>query len=193
MEQQQESLSNIIKASTKANHQELEKEVVLRLKAMTGPADYAALLQYFYTYFSQIEAHLAPFITANVLPDMQERRKSALILQDIRDLGGDVQQVAPVSLPEVTDALSAMSALYVLEGSTLGGSVIVGMLEKRGISTGISFFSGYGAATMSRWQTFVAALNQLPQSTEDMDRAVNTVRETFDCFLKVFQEVGSLQ
>ncbi|RYF48063.1 MAG: twin-arginine translocase subunit TatC [Cytophagaceae bacterium] len=115
------------------------------------------------------------------------------LLIALPSVSGDVQQVPQVVLPDVTDALSAMSVLYVLEGSTLGGAIIVGMLEKRGITTGISFFSGYGADTMNRWRAFVAALNQLPQNPEDVDRAVNTVRETFDCFLKVFQEVPSVQ
>ena len=70
-------LSTAIKTATQEAHQKLEKKVVKKLKAVRSNADYAELLKYFYAYFNKLENKIAPFITADVLPDHKNRRTSA--------------------------------------------------------------------------------------------------------------------
>jgi len=182
-------LSTAIKEATKTAHQELEKKVVLRLKAIRSNADYADLLKHFYAYFNAIEKAIAPFITADVLPDYADRRDSSYIKRDIEELGGDVNNLPAVQTPEITNTVQALGALYVLEGSIMGGPYIVQMLNKFGVDKGVSFFSGYGEATGQKWGTFISILNNAAQTEEQQAAAIKAADETFARFGDVFGEV----
>lgn len=61
--------------------------------------------------------------------------------------------------PDVLTPAQLVGALYVVEGSTLGGQVIARLLkEQLGVkaNAGASFFAGHGKATPDRWTDFVA-------------------------------------
>lgn len=167
-------------------HQKLEKEVILKLKAIRSDEDYIALLKNFNTYFSALENAITPYITPEVLADFPQRRNSAYIKRDIIELGGDATAKTGIEVPEIKNALDAMAALYVMEGSIMGGKIIVQMLAKGGVTKGVSFFSGYGEDTGRMWGTFVQALDQTGKNKDDENRAVEVANETFNCFAKVF-------
>lgn len=182
-------LSTNIKEATKTAHLELEKKVINKLKAVSDNASYAELLRYFYTYFSQLQKTIAPFISTGILPDYHERRDSSYLKNDILALGKEPGEITPVRLPEINNTLQALGALYVMEGSIMGGSIIVKMLEKSGISTGFSFFSGYGAETGMRWSTFTAVLNQAATNEKEQTQVIQAALDTFNCFIDVFEEL----
>ncbi|MFD2969032.1 biliverdin-producing heme oxygenase [Sphingobacterium bambusae] len=179
-------LSQNIKENTTASHQKLEGIVVRQLKSVRSNADYADVLKNFYAYFHAVEQAIAPFITAEVLPDYSERRNSSYIKQDIEELGGSVDELPATTAPTVSNALEALSALYVLEGSIMGGPYIVQMLNKYGISSGTSFFSGYGEDTGKMWATFTAVLNAYGEDPATHDNAIAIANETFSKFGDVF-------
>ena len=179
-------ISSIIKEATMPAHQKLEKEVILKLKAIRSDEDYITLLKNFNDYFSALENAITPYITPEVLSDLPQRRNSAYIKQDIIELGGDATAATGIEVPEIKNALDAMAALYVMEGSIMGGKIIVQMLAKGGITKGVSFFSGYGEETGSMWGKFVQALDQTGKNAADENRAVEVANETFNCFAKVF-------
>ncbi|KGE12355.1 biliverdin-producing heme oxygenase [Sphingobacterium deserti] len=179
-------LSENIKENTKAAHQKLEAVVVRQLKAVRSNADYAEVLKNFYAYFNAVERAIAPFITSNVLPDYHERRNSSHIKEDILELGSDINELPAASAPSVSNTLEALSALYVLEGSIMGGPYIVQMLNKYGINLGTSFFSGYGQETGTMWASFTAVLNKYAESPTDHERAIEIANETFSKFGDVF-------
>ncbi|RZF59702.1 biliverdin-producing heme oxygenase [Sphingobacterium corticibacterium] len=178
-------LSTKIKETTKVGHQETEKKVVLRIKGISNDADYVELLKCFYAYFHAVEKAIAPYIE-KVLPDYRERRNSSYIKADIEALGGTTDELPVAIAPEVNDAVQAMGALYVLEGSIMGGPYIVQMLQKKGIEKGFSFFSGYGAESGQKWGSFTAVLNALPENELDKVKAIDTANETFRRFGNVF-------
>lgn len=179
-------LSQNIKESTSAAHQKLEGTVVRQLKAIRSNADYAEVLKNFYAYFNAVEKTIAPYITSEVLPDYAERRNSSHIKQDIEELGGSVDNLPEVNVPQVTSPLEALSALYVLEGSIMGGPYIVQMLSKYDITGGTSFFSGYGADTGKMWGAFTAVLNAYGEDPASHVRAIEVANETFSKFGEVF-------
>lgn len=185
-------LSTQIKESTKVGHQETEKKVVLRIKNISSNEDYVELLKCFYAYFNSVEKAIAPYINS-VLPDYKERRNSSYIKADIEELGGTIEKLPVATAANVNDSLEAMGALYVLEGSIMGGPFIVQMLQKKGIEKGFSFFSGYGAESGQKWASFTAALNILPKTESDNAKAVDTARETFTRFGDVFEDSTILQ
>jgi len=180
-------LSTEIREATKDAHQSLEKQVVLRLKNIRSNADYAALLKFFYAYFNGLEEALKPYITAEVLPDYGARRNSGFLKNDIEALGSNTTDLPGAAIPEITNHLQALGALYVMEGSIMGGGIIVKMLEKAGVTQGVSFFSGYGEATPQMWGAFTAVLNQQATSTSEKETVINTANETFNQFQKMFE------
>ncbi|RZL16505.1 MAG: heme oxygenase, partial [Pedobacter sp.] len=112
-------LSDKIRDATKPAHLSLEKIVVQQLKSIKSNEDYAAFLTKFYTYFSQVEKAIAPYITAQLLPDHSERRNSSFLKNDIEVLGSNVANVKEVEVPAISNAVSALGALYVMEGSIM--------------------------------------------------------------------------
>lgn len=186
-------LSTNIKEATKAAHQDLEKKVVLKLKAIRSNADYADLLKHFYAYFGAVEEAIADFITIDVLPDYLDRRHASALKHDIESLGGDASDLPEVSIPEITNILQALGALYVMEGSIMGGSIIVQMLAKGGITEGVSFFSGYGAATGEMWGKFVGVMNANGQTETQQQEVIDSANDTFAQFSEVFGAVKVFQ
>lgn len=180
-------LSTNIKETTKTAHIQLEKRVVQHLKAITSYEDYAEFLKCFYAYFSELEKVIMPFITKELLPDYKARRNSTSLKNDILESGYTVQGLPDVAMPQIGNALGAFGALYVMEGSVMGGSIIVEMLRKRGIVKGVTFFSGYGEETGKMWGTFISVLNNLTGSAQEQDIVIQAAEATFNNFGLVFK------
>lgn len=179
-------LSNTIKEATKEAHQQLEKKVVLKMKAIRSDADYAHFLKYFYAYFNAVERAIVTYITPALLPDKAERRNSSYLKKDIEELGFAVNELPAVNAPQINNTIQALGALYVMEGSVMGGPIIVKMLGKFGITKGVSFFSGYGAATGQMWGGFVAVLNAQASNKAEEQQAIDAANTTFSNFEDVF-------
>lgn len=182
-------LSTAIKEATKEAHLNLEKKVIQKMKAIRSDADYADFLKHFYAYFNQVEQAIAPYITTELLPDHAERRNSSYLKQDIEALGSNVDDLPAATAPEIKSTIEALGALYVMEGSIMGGPIIVKMLEKFGIIKGVSFFSGYGEATGQMWGKFVAVLNAQANNEAEEQQAITTANDTFSNFGEVFGAV----
>jgi heme oxygenase len=183
-------LSTSIKEATKEAHLNLEKKVVQKMKAIRSDADYADFLKHFYAYFNQVEQAIAPYITTELLPDHAERRNSSYLKQDIEELGSNVNDLPTATSPEINNTIQALGALYVMEGSIMGGPIIVKMLEKFGITKGVSFFSGYGEATGQMWGKFVAVLNAQANKEAEEQQAITAANDTFSNFGEVFGAVS---
>lgn len=183
-------LSTNIKDATKEAHQQLEKKVVLKMKAIRSNTDYADVLKHFYAYFSEVEKAIQPFITADILPDYAERRNSAYLKADIEELGSSVAELPEAKAPQISNTAEALGALYVMEGSIMGGPIIVQMLAKYGVDKGISFFSGYGEATGQMWGKFVSVMNAQAATEEQQEQTIRLADETFSRFGDVFGEVS---
>lgn len=179
-----------VKKETSLLHAALEEEMMPRLLQVKSNSDYARLLQLFYGYFHPLEEILSGFITGDMLPGYPERRKSGWLLQDLAALGYAAGPVATAQmLPSISSPSSAMGALYVMEGSTLGGKHILLQLKKQ-LPTlptaSCSFFSGYGAHTGPMWKSFVAALNEIddPSHIATVTASANDTFLNFSLWIK---------
>lgn len=79
------------------------------------------------------------------------------------------------SFPEPADRSEALGALYVVEGSTLGGRIILRQLQARGITDAeLSFLDPYGRSAGVMWRSLLAVLERegarTPASLESMCR-----------------------
>jgi heme oxygenase len=183
-------LTEKIKACTLSTHQALEKQLVQKIRVLKDMDDYRALLQVFYRYFGGLEALIAPFITTAELPDYQQRRKAEHIAADLRQLGATLPAIAGAAeLPLINTTAGALGALYVMEGSTLGGQIIVKMLRKQlgaEMFFPASFFNGYGPQTAQRWAGFQTALNDYSSAERD-ELLIAAANQTFQKFSEQFQ------
>lgn len=179
-------LADILKKDTLSNHQQLEKMLVGRMKAIRTTADYIDLLQLFYSYFGGLEKQIDQHLDQDLLPDYAQRRKSASLVQDIEALGGKPGQTATgAALPVINNPRQAMAALYVIEGSTLGGKFISKMIAQQLHVTdgkGFSFFNSYGADTEAMWNIFKDTLNRQTATAVEQAEVVDAANQTFARF-----------
>ena len=170
----------MIKDSTQQLHKDVEDLLLPKLAAIENKNDYAAILRMFYGYFSPLENLLQQFVTPALLPDVAERRKADALLHDLRSLkseGADLTLCE--ALPLIENEAQAMGALYVLEGSTLGGKTIAKMLRQNKAlaltDNELTFFMGYKEETGSKWKAFLQVLNQ----QQDADQTIVAANQTF--------------
>lgn len=177
-----------LKEETKTAHLQLEKLTIPYIKKAQDDASYRRLLSLFYGYLKPVETAIQQQLAGSeLLPDLAERRQTAMLAADLQLLGTEAASLPQAgSLPALDSHAAALGALYVLEGSTLGGRIISRMLSAqlgRDAENGIAFFSGYGAETGAKWATFTAALNQYAEAhPQAQDEMVAAADETFSRF-----------
>lgn len=175
-----------LKSETLSNHQQLEKNLILKLKGMKSLEDYIHILQIFYAYFGALEDQINKYIGPDQLSDYSERRKTLSIENDILALNGVMPEKASgADLPVIENVLQAFGALYVIEGSTLGGQVISKMISKQlGFATdeGLSFFKSYGEDTIPMWNSFKLVLERHAETQQQADTITQAANETFGKF-----------
>jgi heme oxygenase len=138
-----------------------------------------------YGFTAPLEPRLAaaPGIAATGL-DLARRQRAHLFAADLLHLGLHPGRLPRCeALPRVDGAARALGALYVLEGSTLGGAFLLAHLGRSlGISAtaGASGLAPYGHALREMWVAFADALDAFvrgaPGATPDV---IDAARETF--------------
>ncbi|MES3016491.1 MAG: biliverdin-producing heme oxygenase [Bacteroidota bacterium] len=175
--------SDTLKDATQQNHQDLEKIIVPKIRSIRSEPDYVNLLNLFYSYFGGLEARVQSAVDERLLPDYSERRKAMSILNDIEALDGTaIEMAANADLPEIKDHTAALGALYVMEGSTLGGKIISKMIAQAlpgKADHALTFYQSYGENTGEMWNTFKTALNEQVNSAEDQQSVIDAANDTF--------------
>lgn len=180
------TLSEQLKLDTKSNHQQVEKLLIAQMRSIDTTESYVKLLRLFYGYFGALEDKINQYIGLAQLSDYQQRRKSDSLFNDIEDLGGfTLQKAEDTDLPEIKNHLQAFGALYVIEGSTLGGKIISKIMSKQlnlADEKGLSFFISYGDETEKMWEDFKVVLDLQPEHQGDAALIINAADETFAKF-----------
>ena len=176
-----------IRRETQAQHKSLERAFRILDPGLTSAA-YRHWLERLYGLHAGFEAAIEPWAEALDI-DWESRRKTPWLRQDLRYLGlseAELRGIAPCdAVPELGSLGRAFGALYVLEGSTLGGRLIAQTLEKRlGLTpaSGGSFFQAYGELLQPRWLSFRERLTAAA-TTADLEREmIEAACETFAAF-----------
>ncbi len=122
-------LLRALRDATSARHREVER-LLPAFDALT-PAGYAAHLAALAGFHLPLEDRLfaAHDWVALGLPDAASRPRAALLEADLRGLGLDPSALPRcATLPDLTALPRALGAMYVLEGSRLGGQVLARQL-----------------------------------------------------------------
>lgn len=180
-----------LKNDTRTLHDHIERTVHLEA-GVPSPGEYRQLLASFYGYYEPVERRLGEFDWDALGFGWNARRKAPLLERDLRDFGessGTLRNLPRCrELPPLDSIPKALGCLYVLEGATLGGHVIVQRLQMsgRGRMLPTAFFSSYGENLVAMWQSFRTYLSNYVAASSDDDVIVEAACETFrtmDCWL----------
>jgi len=108
------------------------------------------------------------------------RRRAALFAADLQALGAPVTTELP-DLPSVADTDEALGRMYVLEGSTLGGTFIDRHLASlpQLSDVRVRAFSPHGSAPGAMWAGFRRVPRHRVAAGGDPDAMVAAARDTF--------------
>jgi heme oxygenase len=143
-----------LRAETRPVHRCLEDELDLVGPGLTV-ARYRSVLELFHGYYAVLEPRLDSWHRADPVLDWPRRRKLDRLRADLAVLGVDARSL-PVcpDVPDPPGTAEALGVLYVVEGATLGGQVIVRSLRDGGevpvAATG--FFASYGPEVGRLWR-----------------------------------------
>jgi heme oxygenase len=177
----QAHLPTLLKTATESAHRDLETALQPQWSRMSDASNYRRLLEVFYGFYAPLEGSITTHLPGSVLPDLDMRRKASWILEDLRVLGHDVVPPHCSQPPAIDSADAAMGALYVLEGSTLGGRHICKLVRRGLPGAPLRFFEGYGPATGPNWIRFQQALEAWGENN-DSDAVVTAANQTFEKF-----------
>ena len=176
--------SDELREGTLHAHTGLEKKLVAHIKKINQVSDYIQLLKLMYGYYKPLQQKLSAFLPQNHHHHFSVRSVDK-ILDDIAQLDGSPSGIPFCSnTPEVNSDAASLGALYVTEGSTLGGQIITKMISKKldiDRSKGFSFFNSYGDDTPVMWEKFKAVLNA-PRQQHEKNEMMATAIQTFSTF-----------
>lgn len=192
-----------IRQITRPYHEAVERRVDLLRPGLTLDT-YRSLLRRFLGFYHPLERALLTFDHWQPLGlDMRERCKARFLERDLASLPTE-REPSDSFLPECEDLPTvrtfpqALGCAYVLEGSTLGGQVVLRHLHQAfGIDadTGAAFFNSYGPQRVGpMWRAFCDALERAAPNDRDQAEVVDAARDTFvkiDQWFAAGETVGS--
>jgi heme oxygenase len=125
---------------------------------------------------------------AAVVPDIERRRKLSAIQHDLAGYTSSVSTQA--FTPAIATGTGfALGFMYVMEGSTLGGMVILKHIKERGFARedNTNFFTGYGPATGSSWRSFIDLFSRYVVQHHLEDEAIEGAKAAFQSIGQYFE------
>jgi heme oxygenase len=174
-----------LRAATEAVHQRLHGLSDFRALAegRIGSAAYVALLRRMLGFHAPLESRLAAVAGLDRFVDVAARRRAHLLRADLRWLGAG-ENVALAPLPEFEDVAEALGALYVAEGSTLGGRQLA-----RGLDAmlppgehGRRFLLGHGDRHGAMWRACCEAIERCGADAGARATMIGSAVATFAAF-----------
>ncbi|RZL16481.1 MAG: heme oxygenase [Hymenobacter sp.] len=167
-----------LRAETRPYHDAVEQNEFNQALAAGTPSAAATtrflakMYGFMQPYEAQLQTHAADLGPAWEIP---ARLRTALILDDLQVPAAQLPLCA--ALPPLGTQPQLLGAMYVLEGSTLGGQVLARQLAKAGLDLG-RFFTGAGALTGPRWKSFCHLLTTTVSPNQE-DEVVQSAIVTF--------------
>jgi heme oxygenase len=157
------SILERLRRDTAASHARAEAAVKLLHHDVTL-ADYRAYL----SGTARVHAVMAPIIAGDVglvtmLPDLYARLDRGLsALADLTAMGAESPPAFDLATDRFASPGARLGALYVLEGASLRGRVLLPRIHMRfGDDVPTTFLAGYGDATGRMWKSFTLVLETI--------------------------------
>lgn len=168
-----------LRAATAPAHEALERDLDWQAR-VSSLAGYRGLLARLRGFHAAWEPVIGTALSDGAFFD--PRRRLDALDRDLAFLGLSAEDIAGLDRARslsLDGPATAMGALYVLEGSTLGGRVIGRHIgATHGLTgEGLAYYSGHGARTGAMWAAFRARLDGYEEESEAVVAAANG---TFD-------------
>jgi heme oxygenase len=186
-----------LRGRTAALHQQLE-ELPLSKSLMSeniSLSTYGWYLSCMKEVMKAFDNQILPQI-ASQIPQASDRPKYDAIEADLNHLAGNgvqIQAASPLQMPAMPNDAFAWGMAYVIEGSTLGGRVILKHITpKLGVTEelGARFFAGYGAGTGPMWKSFLEAMTSYALTHHAGEQIIHGALAGFGMIARHFEENG---
>lgn len=181
-------LQEILKSATKNQHDELENLMfVQEIMSKTLNLDqYRTVLATNYRVHAAIESQIHEALDQQLRDQLAVtgREKTAALEKDLVEAGLDKEELAAFDLSFVQlskpSVAAALGAMYVLEGATLGGNVILKKLRASPVfaTFNLYYYNVYGENLVPNWKSFVQVLNSSVPAA-DYNEAVESATAMF--------------
>lgn len=161
-----------LRSATSELHRRIEAslDIVARL---SNSAVRPRLIRKYAALHIPADASLGPYLADVQGLDFRCRSRAPLLLR----FAG---KAALPTFPLPASRGEALGMLYVLEGSTLGGRLILRMLAARGVEDpDLAFLDPYGAETGRRWRSFLLVLSREIDDEDEIAEACRGARSGF--------------
>lgn len=169
----------LLRAATAAEHDRVDR--LFGALDLADPADYRRFLAAQAAAYLPVEAAIDAAGGARLLADWPARRRGALLRRDLAALAVPVP--APEPPPDLAGDAATLGAIYVLEGSRLGGALL-----RRGLPAGAPEAFLAAPQPPGGWRKLLELLDDCLYETARVESAVGAARRTFHCF-----EAGGLR
>lgn len=191
-------LQELLKSATKDNHDELEELMFVNeiMNKTITLEQYKTLLATNYVIHAAIESKLHNALNTELksVLDIDNRFKVAALEQDLQEMGIPKETLDKIDVDFLKDknydTATALGAMYVLEGATLGGHVIQKKLRANPAfeNLNLNYYSVYAQNLMPNWLSFVKTLNTSVPET-DYEAAKDSAIDTFENIAKVSKTI----
>lgn len=194
-------LQDRLKLATKENHDELEELMFVNeiMNKTLSLEQYKTLLATNYIIHSAIESKLHESLDEETkkLLTIEYRNKVDALRKDLAEIGIVKDELDEMNFDflqnENYDHASALGAMYVLEGATLGGHVIYKKLRATPAfeTLNLNYYTVYAQQLMPNWLVFVNVLNTRVEEG-DHQRAEESAVKMFQHIAEVSRTVKTV-
>ncbi len=184
---------NRLRHNTSESHTKLEQLPlsVSIINPEVTKKQYLLYLSLMHDIVKQAEENVFPALNS-VISDLEERRKKTSLEEDMAFLKfSKNKNNQPLGDTSGFSTAFAMGIFYVLEGSTLGGRVILKNISETlgyDAENGASYFSGYGGQTGSRWKNFLHVLQAYAENNDCEDEIIAGADFAFNAIHRHFSQ-----
>lgn len=172
------SLRALLRKETQAAHKRLD--MAIQPIALRDAPQYRRFLEAHAEALLPLEATLVHSGVRRLFPDWDRRVRSPALAEDITRLGGTVP---PFDLLRPLDTAGLLGAMYVLEGSRLGATILLDIVSQSPdpvVRDATAYLSQ--GAQKRLWPSFVAMLEHHAATVDDIPGAVRAARQAFAVF-----------
>lgn len=181
-----------LRTETAPMHSSLEANAVST--SLMSPALDEKIYKRYLTVMGEVVAFTEKVIfpaVQDIVPDLHERHKLQHIHADLASLTSQEQQQPALFHPDekAFNVPFALGYMYVIEGSTLGGRVILKHVQEKlklDEHRGASFFAGYGAETGVKWKNFLSNLTNYAERSGNGDEIIKGAVHAFAAIDRYF-------
>ena len=177
-------VSDLLKENTAKYHDEIEGKLAPK-KLFDGTfteQDYYKMLQVNHQFLKVYESDIRNLLSENDLHNFSQTNldKLSLIEKDLNEL--NLSELNFSKTANLGERAEAIGALYVIEGSMLGGNVIAKTLKKYPdlADQKFNYFGHYGENLGQSWKTFVSYINQEFTTEEQQNKVLIGAKKAYE-------------